>query len=467
MKKAACYIRVSTEEQVEYSPDSQLREMRAYAQRNQILIMEPYIFVDEGISGRSAGKRPAFQQMIALARQHPPFNVLLLYKFSRFARNREDSVVYKSLLRNKCHIEVISVTEPIDPENKMSGVMEAIIESMDEFYSKNLSEDVLRTMTEKAMRGQLQTVPPFGYCVQQNVLVPVPSEADVVREIYYRFLGGEGYLTIAKRLNERGILTHRGNPFENRTVAYILQNPVYKGWLRWTPKRIKKDCILAKGKHEPLICEDIWDAVQAQTNTLKLQYGSYYKQAGQTVHWLSGLLHCAQCGGVLCRSGNYFVCNRYAHGSCTQRQGILVREAEQLLLQQLATDMREWKPLPIGKIKNTESADIRSVLIRRIGLLTTKVERSQQAYLAGIDTLEEYRAKKTALSVEKEQAEEELRQLKQMRPKQQDAYRTDVSEILIDPNVSPEQKYSITHQLFYSITVDRPAGVFQLRYKLP
>ena len=97
MKIAACYIRVSTDDQLEYSPDSQLEKIREFAKRNDMILPEEYVFLeDEGVSGRKASKRKEFQKMIAIAKKTPkPFDVILVWKFSRFARNREDSIVYK------------------------------------------------------------------------------------------------------------------------------------------------------------------------------------------------------------------------------------------------------------------------------------------------------------------------------------------------------------------------------------
>ena len=100
MKTAAAYIRVSTDDQIEYSPDSQLKAIRKYAKEHELILPEEFIFIDEGISGRKADKRPSFQRMIGTAKLKPkPFDVILLWKFSRFARNRTDAIVYKNLLR--------------------------------------------------------------------------------------------------------------------------------------------------------------------------------------------------------------------------------------------------------------------------------------------------------------------------------------------------------------------------------
>lgn len=77
---------------------------------------EKFIYTDEGISGRST-KRPTFQQMIGIAKTKPsPFDAILVWKFSRFARNREDSIVYKSMLRKQCGIEVVSISEQLSED---------------------------------------------------------------------------------------------------------------------------------------------------------------------------------------------------------------------------------------------------------------------------------------------------------------------------------------------------------------
>ena len=135
MKTAAAYIRVSTEDQIEYSPESQRKKLLEYAASHQLLLPEELVFTDEGISGRSAAKRPGFQKMISMAKQTPrPFDLILVWKFSRFARSRQDSIFYKSLLRRDCGIEVISITEQLSSD-PTSILVEALLEAMDEYYS--------------------------------------------------------------------------------------------------------------------------------------------------------------------------------------------------------------------------------------------------------------------------------------------------------------------------------------------
>ena len=129
-QQAACYIRVSTEEQTEYSPEAQRRALEGDARQHGYSIDPAHVYVDAGISGRRAETRPAFMAMIAAAKgKPPPFTAILVHKFDRFARNREDSIVYKSLLRRQCGVQVISITEHLE-DDRMGLILEAMLEAM-------------------------------------------------------------------------------------------------------------------------------------------------------------------------------------------------------------------------------------------------------------------------------------------------------------------------------------------------
>lgn len=135
------------------------------AKADGYIIPKEFIFEEKkGISGRKADNRPEFQRMIAVAKsQKPsPFKRLYLWKFSRFARNQEESTFYKGILRKKCGVEIKSVSEPI-ADGMFGRLIETIIEWFDEYYSYNLSGEVLRGMTEKALRSGYQAVPCLGY----------------------------------------------------------------------------------------------------------------------------------------------------------------------------------------------------------------------------------------------------------------------------------------------------------------
>ena len=99
LKIASAYVRVSDDRQDEYSPDSQLKLIREYAKKNGYYVPDEFIFYDDGISAKSSIKRVEFNKMISIAKQTPPpFEKIFVWKFSRFARNQEESIVFKSLL---------------------------------------------------------------------------------------------------------------------------------------------------------------------------------------------------------------------------------------------------------------------------------------------------------------------------------------------------------------------------------
>ena len=147
---AALYARVSSERQdVDLSVAAQLRALRDYAQRNGYLVAREY--VDEAESGRIAD-RPQFSRMLDEAsKPEAPFKEILVWKFSRFTRKREHAVAFKSMLRRR-GVRVVSITEHAD-DTPTGKLLEAIIESVDEFYSENLAQEVTRGMREAAMRG--------------------------------------------------------------------------------------------------------------------------------------------------------------------------------------------------------------------------------------------------------------------------------------------------------------------------
>ena len=418
MKIGAAYIRVSTEDQTEYSPDSQLKAIMNYAQRNNIYLAEQYIFEDDGISGRSTGKREAFNKMIALAKNKPkPFDVILVWKFSRFARNREDSIVYKSMLRKQCGIDVVSISESIG-DDKMSVLFEAMIEAMDEYYSINLAEEVKRGMTEKAKRGGVLSIPAFGYKVEDNRYVIAPEEAAVINKAFADYANGKGFLTIAKELNAMGVKSHRGNRIENRTVEYWLNNPVYIGKIRWNPsgqtsrRYHDNNLIITDGDHEPIISDELWNKVQQMLEQRKNFYQKRMREPTNGMkHWLRGVLRCGLCGSTLVYNNGFYYCNKKGKGLCRGNGGVSTNVIEKLVLDKIDeiitfdnTHVEFAKAEPVFREADSEER----VLKAKIDGTQRRLEKIKEAYQAGVDTIDEYKAAKQKIEKEIEGLNERL-----------------------------------------------------------
>ncbi|MBU1993012.1 recombinase family protein, partial [Patescibacteria group bacterium] len=260
-KKVAIYARVSSDRQdIDLSVSAQLKALREYAIRNGQRVVKEYI--DEAESGRSID-RPGFKQMIVAARQKPaPFMAILVWKLSRFARNREDSIIYKSLLR-KQGIQVVSINEPV--EDTPSGrLLEGIIEVIDEFYSANLSQDVLRGMKENAGRGFCNGGrAPYGYIrvkvqdgdTPRTKLEPDPKTAPIIQRIFRECFRGKGLKTIARELNADGLLSSTGKKWGATSIEKIVRNEAYTGVLVWGKRpRVQS----ATNSIDPLRIEDAW-----------------------------------------------------------------------------------------------------------------------------------------------------------------------------------------------------------------
>ena len=474
IQRGACYLRVSTNDQLEFSPDAQLRAIKTYAKNNNIIIDDDYIFIDEGISGRKAEKRPAFQKMIALAKSKPKkFDVILVHKFDRFARSREDSVVYKSLLKKECGIKVVSITESIE-DDKFSVILEAMLEAMAEYYSLNLSDEVKKGMTEKAQRGEYQSSPPFGYEMKDKKLVILENEANAVKLVFESFLDGQGLLQIAKKLNELGYRTHRGNKFENRTIEYMLNNPVYCGMARWTPTgKIKRnykceDTLIVESNHEPIIDKQTFDLVQTKLNERKQITRKYYKGTNpQNLHWLNGLVRCKLCGSTFVRNQkDYYNCNGYVKGKCSTSQNIKIELIEQAILNQIKEDFSKPTKL-INRCKTVSNNDV-NIILSQLEKLPEKEARAKDAYLNGIDSLEEYKENKKLIENQRKILEKSLKQyekpVKNIDKALKEQLKT-VYEMLVDDKVSMQEKHEISHLIIDNIIFEKATATLFLAYK--
>lgn len=350
LSTAAAYIRVSTEDQIEFSPDSQRKRILEYADRNQIYLPEQYIYLDEGISGRSVCNRPAFLSMIQMAKTKPkPFDQILVWKFSRFARNRQDSIFYKSMLRRECGIDVISITEQLS-DDPTSILIEALLEAMDEYYSINLAQEVRRGMNEKFSRGGVVSSPPFGYRMGTEQYIPDNKTAPIVPMIFNDYLNGMSCRQIAEKLNRMNISTIRGNPFEARTVRYILGNPAYLGMQRrhLSPHFSEEPMTVVPSRHPALVSQKDFLAVQKLLGLTK-KTPSQSVRSANSIFLFQGLIRCSYCGSTLTRTrgGNTLQCCRYTRGQCPVSHSISLDRISDAIYEKLREDLSFFPEQPI------------------------------------------------------------------------------------------------------------------------
>lgn len=471
IKNGAAYIRVSTDRQEELSPAAQERMIIDYAKKNHIILDDTMIFKDLGISGTKVSKRSEFQNMISMAKsdQHP-IDVILVWKFSRFARNQEESIVYKNLLKKK-NVEVISISEPII-DGPFGTLIERIIEWMDEYYSINLGHEVMRGMTEKALKGGYQATSPLGYKTINHIPEIYEPEAVIVRSIFKQFISGYDITVVARNINDIGYRSRRGNLFEYRTVKYILENPFYIGKVRWNRAKhssyvanAKEEVIIADGKHEALISEKDFNIASDLLKQYTLP-GTKRRSATVCKHWLSGLIKCPVCGASLSYnsytdSGNktvypHWQCYKYNKGFHRGSQYVSDRVMTEAVLRSMNNMLTDSPSVFTFSIATDEPNLV--AYSNQLKKIDQKLKRIKAAYVDGIDTISEYKSNKAVLQEERHNIEKLIKEAKKVKNigKQDMINRIRiVYDILVSDSIAWEKKATLIRGIVEKIEFDR------------
>ena len=293
MKKAVIYARVSTNKQAEegMSIDAQLKQLKEYAADNGYEVINEYI--DRGASAKTAD-RPAFQDMISeIKANKDDYDAVLIHKTDRFARNREDSIVFKTLLRRDCNVDVIAIQEDFG-DGPVGKMVEGMLEVIAEFYSENLAKEVLKGMQEKAKKGEVLGELPLGYTSKDNKIVVHEKEAEIIKYLFEQYKNGESMNAIYFDLAANGEAMFddaiynkaksNDRPLPPPAIKVILQNDIYKGTYRW------KDTVI-ENNHEAIISEETFDIVQDRLNNNTIQ------RKDSKDYLLKGLVKCYECGG--------------------------------------------------------------------------------------------------------------------------------------------------------------------------
>lgn len=484
-KYAFGYVRVSTGKQDELSPDSQAKLLKDYAKSHGYVVSK--IFYEVGISGRKADKRPEFQKMIGLAKSSDhPADAILVWKYSRFARNQEESIVYKSLLKKKHNVDVISVSEPL-VDGPFGSLIERIIEWMDEYYSVRLSGEVTRGMKEKAERGGYQARPPLGYKIVTHKEPPVivPEEAEIVKLIFEKYANENlGIFEIARLLNMHNFKTSHGKEFERRSIEYILQNPTYCGMIRWNRTinesneiRPESEWIVTDGEHPAIISKELFDKAQERYKREYRPRGA--RPASTYKHWLSGVVKCPACGRTMTantirnntRVYSHFRCYGYTKGKCMANNSISSIKLEPAVLESIKTVLDNGK-ITYRKIetKTDDTVDLKTILENQIKKIDVKLQRIKEAYMNGIDTIEEYKENKQAVQEEKQHLEKQLSEIKEEKSNSKDDDEDmllrvkNVYDILSSDSVDATTKNDVLRSVVEKIIYEKDKDLLKVYY---
>ena len=284
--KAVIYARYSSDNQREESIEGQIRECTAYAEKNGITVLRHYI--DRAFSAKT-DNRPEFQNMIRDSGKRL-FDMIIVWKLDRFARNRYDSARYKTLLK-KNGVKVVSATEVIS-DGAEGIILESVLEGYAEYYSADLSEKVVRGMTENALKCKFNGgTLPIGYQIDSDqTFQPDPFTAPFVREAFQRYDEGATMTEIRDWLNGQGVRNTQGRKLTYNSVQHLLNNRRYIG------EYVYREIIVPDGI-PAIVPPELFDRVQEK---LAKNRKAPARHKAKEEYLLTTKLFCGYCGAYLC-----------------------------------------------------------------------------------------------------------------------------------------------------------------------
>lgn len=278
---AVIYARYSSSGQTEQSIEGQLRDNYEFAKRENLTVIAEYI--DRARTGRT-DNRDQFQQMIRDAAKKQ-FQVVIVWKMDRFARNRYDSAIYKSKLK-KYGIKILSCQENIT-DNPEGIILEGMLEAMAEYYSANLSVNVKRGQRETVLKGRYCGGHiPYGYKSENGHLIPDERTAPIIRYVFEEYARGIPKRKIIEALKDRGVLSPDGRSLCLSSFQTALRSSVYCGEFVWNGN-------VVEGCATPIISRETFDAVQMRLNKNKRSAAS---ALAKEPYLLQGKIFCGKCG---------------------------------------------------------------------------------------------------------------------------------------------------------------------------
>lgn len=284
--KAVIYARYSSDNQREESIEGQLRECTAFAEKNGITVLRHYI--DRALSAKT-DNRPEFQNMIKDSGKKL-FDMIIVWKLDRFSRNRYDSARYKAQLKRN-GVKVVSATEVIS-DGAEGIILESMLEGFAEYYSADLSEKVVRGMTDNALKCMFNGgTLPMGYTIDADQHFQVdPVTAPFILDAFKRYGEGATMTEIRDWLNEQGMKNTRGNPLTYNSVQHLLNNRRYIG------EYVYRDIVVPNGI-PAIVPTELFESVQRKMEKNKKAPA---RHKAEDDYLLTTKLFCGHCGAYLC-----------------------------------------------------------------------------------------------------------------------------------------------------------------------
>lgn len=322
MQRAVIYARYSSDKQTEDSIEAQLRACREYASNKQYQIIDTYI--DEAVSGKTAA-RAQYQKLLRDC-EKDKFEIILIHKYDRIARNLLEHVTLEQKLKAK-NILLIATAQDFGLSNE-AKIMRSLVWSMSEYYNDNLAQETKKGLKETALKG-LHTggCPPFGYDVVNQKYVINDFEAIFVRKIFDCASKRSGFVDIIQEMEDCGVKGKRGKPIKYPQIYEMLRNEKYTGTFIYSPseeknrsnRRNKPNAIRIENAMPQIISKEQFQEVQ--------EIMTERKQTGKTKYLCSGLVYC-RCGAKMHAIKSKKKGHEYLYYNCSKHCGAPVVHME-------------------------------------------------------------------------------------------------------------------------------------------
>lgn len=312
--RAFIYGRFSSHKQQELSIEAQIDICREYAEKHNITVVGEY--VDRARSARTEN-RADFRRLIRDACTGV-VDCVLVWRYDRFFRDRAESALYRKQLE-AAGVHLISVTEFI-PDGSAGVITQGMIETVAEYFSAKLSEDVTRGMNKAAQHCQITGGAPLGYRPGPNKRWQIdPVGAELVKRCFEWYDSGKSMGELADHFNKEGHKTAKGNSFNKSSFTTILRNKKYIGIYEYD------GTVSIAGGVPRIIEDDLFFRVQRKLDANRHRPGAY---KAEVPYLLSGKLFCGKCGSPMTGTAGtgksgvrhyYYICNNRRAKKCDKK----------------------------------------------------------------------------------------------------------------------------------------------------
>lgn len=414
--RAAGYIRVSTQKQVESggSLDEQVELIRERAARDEVELVD--LFIDGAKKGWVPfGDRPAAKRMLELA---PTLERIYIWKFDRFGRTAIEMLTVAAQLRQLgCHVS--SLTEASIEDTSADGdLIRGISALLAERETAVKSDRGKLGASGRFRRGHYNGPAPLGYVFVDGLLEAVEHEVAIVVRIFTEFVGGKNLSAIARGLNDENIPTKRGGKWRQGTISALIRNPVYVGIVRTSGK----EC---PGVHAPILDQELFDAAQLLASAMSTRKGGGRGRPPKLAHlFVGGSLRCGECGEAMTPRSGVLQRGGAPHYMCAGRQNLgcqmpyvkraAIDEAVYSYFEIVGLDVEATRGA-ITEARDRKLAEVRSLLTeaeREAQRAEERLTRVRRDYAEGKLDADDWRSFRDELAADQDGAAAEVARLR-------------------------------------------------------